>query len=142
MSRPRAPHLLRLTRVRFWTVAIALTVGSIGCDDHRAFLQPTPSLQIIAGNDQTGRVGEPVADPLVVRVDDESGVPVSGIVVVWTVQGGGSVDPDSVPTDSDGLAVVSRVLGPNAGEQTTTAAVSGLPGVDPVTFTTTAVAEE
>lgn len=144
MSRPRTPHPLHRHHARFWTVAILLTAGSIGCDDDPATPQPTPSeLEIIAGDGQTGRVGEAVPDPLVVRVlDDDSGTPVSGVVVVWTAQGGGSVSPESVPTDADGLAAAHRVLGPSARDQTTTAAVSELPGIPPATFTTTAVAED
>jgi len=144
MSRPRTPHLLRHSRARFWTVAILLTAGSIGCDDDPVTPPLTPSeLMKIAGDGQIGRVGESVPDPLVVRVlDDDSGTPVSGVVVVWTTQGGGSVSPQSVPTDADGLAAAHRVLGPTAGDQTTTAAVSELPGIPPATFTTTAVAED
>lgn len=144
MSRPRTPHLLRRARARFWTVAILLTAGSIGCDDDPVTPQPTPSeLRKIAGDGQAGRVGEAVPDPLVVRVlDDDSGTPVSGVVVVWTAQGGGGVSPESVPTDADGLAAAHRVLGPTAGDQTTTAAVGELPGIPPATFTTTAVAED
>ena len=61
--------------------------------------------------------------------------------MIWVAQGGGSVSPETVSTDPDGIAAVRRVLGPSPGDQTTTAAVSGLPGLQ-VTFTTTAVAED
>jgi hypothetical protein len=144
MSRARSPHLLRRPRSRFWTVAILLTAGSMACDDDPVTPLPRPStMEIVAGDGQAGRVGESVPDSLVVRVlDDDSGTPVSGVVVVWTAQGGGSVLPESVPTDADGLAAAHRVLGPTAGDQTTTAAVSDLPAIPPVTFTTTAVAED
>jgi hypothetical protein len=54
-------------------------------------------------------------------------------------QGGGNVDPEEVSTGSDGLAAVSRVLGPSAGDQTTIATVSGLQAA---TFTSRAVPEE
>ena len=127
---------------RFWTVAILLTAGSIGCDNDSVDPQSPPiELSIIAGDGQTGRVGEVVAEPLVVEVTDRSGTPVSGVLVLWAAQGGGSVDPESVSTDSDGHAVAFRLLGPGAGDQATTAAVSeGVGGVSPVTFTTTALA--
>ena len=127
-----------------WTVALLLTAGSIGCDNDNVDPQSPPiELRILAGDGQIGRVGEVVADPLVVGVTDRSGTPVPGVVVFWEAQGGGSVDPDSVSTDSDGHAVTFRLLGPDVGDHTTTAAVSeGVPDVSPVTFTTTALAED
>jgi hypothetical protein len=97
---------------------------------------------IVAGNAQTARVSELVCDPLIVSVVDESGNPVEGVTVFWTAQGGGSVDPETVVTDFDGRALAYRLLGPNAGDQTTTAAVGEAAGIPPVTFTTTAVAED
>jgi hypothetical protein len=61
-------------------------------------------------------------------LDDDSGIPVSGVGVLWAAQGGGSVSPETVSADSEGLASARRVLGPTAGDQTTTAVVSELPG--------------
>jgi hypothetical protein len=145
MSHPRSPHPLRRPSLDSWAVAVLLAASSLACgDDDPVTPQPTPSeIEKIAGDGQTGRVGEAVPDPLVVRVlDDDSGTPVSGVVVVWTAQGGGSVSPESVPTDADGLAAAHRVLGPTAGDQTTTAAVSELTGIPPETFTTRALVEE
>jgi hypothetical protein len=84
-------------------------------------------------------VSQVLPEPLVVRVLDDSAVPLEGVSVVWVVQGGGSVDPDTVVTDSEGFAAASRVLGPSAGDQTTTATVSGL---QPATFTSRALVGE
>jgi hypothetical protein len=144
MSPAYSPHPVHCHRPRCWAIAILLAASSLGCDDDDPVTpQPTPSeLQIVAGDAQNGRVGEPVPDPLVVRVLDDADRPVSGVLVVWTAQGGGSVLPESVPTDADGLAAAHLVLGPTAGDQATTAAVSELPGIPPVTFTTRALAEE
>jgi hypothetical protein len=94
---------------------------------------------MIAGNDQYGRVSQVLPEPLVVRVVDVDHAPVAGIGVVWVAHGGGSVDPERVRTDSEGHALALRLLGPTAGDQTTTATVSGL---ETVLFTTTAVAED
>jgi hypothetical protein len=72
-----------------------------------------------------------------VLVTDDEGNPVGGVSVSWNVQGGGSVSAATVSTGSNGRASVTRTLGPELGEQTTTASVSGLQG-SPVTFVSTA----
>jgi Bacterial Ig-like domain (group 1) len=143
MPRPRIPHLLRRSRSHFWTVVLLVT-SSLGCDDDDPITTlPTPStMEIITGDGQAGRVSQELPDPLVVRVLDASGVPVEGVSVAWAAQGGGSVDPETVPTDADGIAAARRVLGPTAGDQLTTATVSEAFGIPPATFTTRAVAED
>jgi Domain of unknown function (DUF1929)/Glyoxal oxidase N-terminus len=70
-------------------------------------------------------------------VEDESGNPLEGVTIQWTIGGGGSLNPLQLVTGTDGLASVERTLGGVAGEQTTTATVEGLP---PVVFTSTAEA--
>jgi hypothetical protein len=143
MPRLRTPHSLRRPRPHLCTVALLLAAGSFGCgSDDPVTPLPTPgAIVIIQGDEQVDRVSQELPDPLVVRVLDVSDVPVAGVSVVWAAQGGGSVSPETVATDADGIAAVRRVLGPSAGDQTTTAAVSGLPGLQ-VTFTTRAVAED
>ncbi len=61
------------------------------------------------------------------------------MTVRWSVQGGGSITPESVVTGDDGLAAAERVLGPTAGQQSAQAASDGLAG-SPVAFVHTAVA--
>jgi galactose oxidase len=90
-----------------------------------------------SGDGQNGIVGQPLANPLVVLVTDEAGDPVEGVSVQWDPQGAGTVSAETVETGSDGQASVERVLGPEPGEQTTTASVDGLEG-SPVTFLATA----
>ena len=54
-----------------------------------------------AGNGQTGVVGQPLAGPLVVQINDQSGNPMTGINVSFTVSaGGGSVSSTSGTTDA------------------------------------------
>jgi hypothetical protein len=143
MSLLPSRHSLRWPRPYFRTIAILLVTSSLGCDDDEPVPSLPPSeLEIISGDGQAGRVSQEIADPLVVRVLDESGVPVEGVIVAWAAQGGGSVDPGTVPTDADGIAAARRVLGPTAGDQLTTATVSEAFGISPVTFTTRAVAED
>lgn len=129
-------------RPHSWTVAILLAASGLSCGDDDPLEPPTPTtLEKLTGDEQTGLVSEALPDPLVVRVLDQTGRPIAGVSVTWMAQGGGSVSPETVPTDAAGLASAVRVLGETAGEQTTTAEVSGLEG-SPVTFTSTAVDED
>ncbi len=131
----------RCARPHSWTVAALLAASALSCGDDDPVDTSTPTtLEIVAGDGQNGVVSQALAEPLVVRVLDPSGVPVAGVTVTWAAQGGGSVSPDTVPTDSDGLASTQRFLGPTVGDQTTTAAVDGVEG-SPVTFTSRAVDE-
>lgn len=95
------------------------------------------ALTIVSGNAQTAPVKSALADSLVVKVTDVLGNPVSGVQVDWTVTGGGTVSPSSVPTDASGLAATERVLGTIAGPQGAQASSAGL---TPVAFTHTAIA--
>ena len=96
----------------------------------------TPS-QIVSqgGNGQTGFTGDPLPDPLSVRVTDSNGDPVSGVSVSWSVlSGGGTVSPASTTTGFDGIATTEFTLGPPEGEQQAQAHAGGLAG-SPVMFT-------
>jgi hypothetical protein len=129
-----------MTRLRQFSVAALaglLATVSLRCSGNT--LQPPTASAIAAdgGNGQSGPVGSTLAEPLVVLVTDGSGDPVGGVAVRWDVQNGGSVSPAEVETGSDGRASVERTLGTGAGEQMTTASVTGLQG-SPVTFTATA----
>jgi hypothetical protein len=128
----------RLRQIRLWTIAGVLAFASLRCDG--GGLPPTvaTNIQSVDGDGQSGRVEQPLANPLVVLVTDESGNAVPGVGVSWAAQGGGSVSSSTVETGSNGRASVTRILGPEVGEQTTTATVAGLQG-SPVTFIATAV---
>jgi hypothetical protein len=131
----------RYARPQSRTVALLLAASGLSCGGDDPVDVPTPStIQIIAGDGQVGRVSQDLPDPLVVRVLDQFDAPFASISVTWAAQGGGSVSPETVLTDSDGNASARRFLGPTEGEQTTTAAVDGVEG-SPVTFTSTAVDE-
>jgi adhesin/invasin len=99
----------------------------------------TAALDVTGGQGQTGAAGEPLADPLEVRVADAFGNPVAGGLVTWSPgEGSGSADPAASETDASGLARTSWTLGPDAGGQTLVAASDGVE--DGVTFTATAEA--
>jgi outer membrane autotransporter protein len=103
----------------------ATATGTIVNDDAR----PPSALRIISGNGQQGLLGQPLAQPLVVEVVDETGTPVAGVAVEWTVtRGQASI---TTATDVDGRArafVTPRSVGPI--DVRASAA-----NLDPVTFT-------
>ena len=94
-------------------------------------------LVLVDGDGQTAPVGTALADSLVVRAEDSFGNPVAGVTVDWTASDG-EIAPAQVVTGADGRAATRRILGSVAGEQTATAASTGLTG-SPVQFTHTAV---
>jgi hypothetical protein len=116
-----------------------LTAGSLHCNGDNVQPSTATDIELVSGDGQNGIVGQPLPNPLVVAVTDQAGNPVEGVSVHWDPQGAGTVSAENVQTGGDGRASVQRVLGPEPGEQTTTASVSGLEG-SPVTFLGTALA--
>ena len=113
-------------------------VGSPVTFSHTATAGSAARLEEVSGNGQSAVAGTPLANDLVVRLLDPSGNPVAGTAVAWVVgRGGGTVAPETGPTDEQGIAATRWTLGPQVGAQTVTAVVSGV-GV--VEFTGTAVA--
>ncbi len=127
---------MNFRRTAAWITTLAVAAGSLTCSSDISDPDPEPaSLTKSGGDEQVGLINEPLADSLVVTVEDERGQPLPGIIVSWSVGGGGSVDQAQVTTGDDGKAAVERTLGDNAGVVTTTAAVTDLPAV---VFTSTA----
>jgi hypothetical protein len=91
----------------------------------------------VAGNGQSGGVGEELDEPLVVRLVDQEGNGIPAQAVTWVVGvGGGSAASTTTLTDEDGEARTRWTLGPSPGTNTINAVVSGV-GI--VAFTATAV---
>ncbi len=98
----------------------------------------TPAkLQLVSGDAQTAPAGAPLSSPLVVKATDAQGNPVAGIVLSWSVTGGGTANPVTATTGADGTASTQRTLGPVAGPQSTVANAGDIPG-SPITFAATA----
>ncbi len=92
----------------------------------------------ISGDGQTGPIGATLAQPLVIQVVDQNGVPVEGELIVWQVSaGGGSVSPSQTTTDANGRASTSLRLGTTIGPNTVRATLGQLV---PVIFTASATA--
>lgn len=91
---------------------------------------------MVQGDEQVGRPGAPLDDPLIVRVTDAEGTPVTGQSVTWSVNaGGGAIDPVTSVSNAEGLAFAEWILGPAPGLNVVEAQV-GDSAV--VTFTATA----
>ncbi len=134
------------TRLRFTTEAGWVTVhaeapGVSEAVDFHEYAEPGPPVAIekYTGDNQTGRAGDPLPDPFVVKVKDEYGNGVPNVNVTFQVMtGGGTLNPASQPvkTDSSGLASVTYTLGYDSETQTVQATAEGVNGT--VTFTATA----
>lgn len=97
---------MRFSRRRELALLFALPVATLSCSGSGTEpKRPVAAVEIVAGNDQTGTVGAELRSPVVVRVLDANGAPVSGQIVDFRVtSGGGSVVADTSTTNADGLA--------------------------------------
>lgn len=138
---------------RAWLLSVTL-LGGVGCADragptevpasNSALTPPVPNTptpapppgtgarpSIASGNVQSVRAGQPLPQPLTVRVMDVRLLPVAGANVVWQVTaGGGTLGQAATVTDADGYASNSFVVGPVAATNSVRAAV----GAQAVTF--------
>ena len=122
--------------MRVWTRSVLfLFMPAAGCGGNDLTL-PGPgdpaALTIVAGDGQRGPLGEPLIDPLVVRLVDTEGLPVEGRPVAFRFTDDvpdATIDPASAPTDADGHAAVRARLGSRAGSQGIEALVP-VPGED------------
>ena len=94
------------------------------------------ALEVVSGDGQSAQVGNALANPLVVQVNDQNGDAFAGATVSFTTTGG-TLSTASATTGANGQASTSLTLPNTAGEYTVTASVSGLTDV---TFTATASA--
>ena len=121
-------QLVRFGRTGAVIAALALLVQCGGSD----LLLPSESspatITKLGGDEQTGSVGAPLPDSVIVRIVDQRGTPVATQRVVFTAgpdAQGAIVRPEAATTDSDGVAQAEWVLGPAAGGQSITASVEG-----------------
>ncbi len=104
-----------------------------------AHIQGATQIAVNGGSGQSDTVLATLATPISAIVKDEHNNPVPGVIVIWTVSGGGQVSQATDTTDGAGITSVSRTLGSAAGTQTTVATVTGLFG-SPMTVTSGATA--
>jgi PKD domain-containing protein/Big-like domain-containing protein len=98
-------------------------------------------IDILWGDNQSARVGEPLPDSVVVRVTDTQSRPVAGVDVIFEFTTGGSAaNPGTSTTDADGTTWSRLVLGTIPGEVTGKAKVTVDAGITPVEVPITAIA--
>jgi len=90
-----------------------IKVTANGCK----LITPT-KIEIVSGNNQTGKLGKALAEPIKVIVKDTLNNPISGIKVTFTANNDGSVSLAQVFTESDGTASVNWTLGATDEKQT------------------------
>lgn len=101
-------------------VTALLLVTAAGCGD---LLQEPDTgiatmitLTRVSGDDQTGATGQPLPQPLRVRLSHLQGGTMEKLAVEWVVvSGSGRVEPRYSFTDADGIAEATWILGPEAG---------------------------
>ncbi|HUG74074.1 MAG TPA: carboxypeptidase regulatory-like domain-containing protein [Acidimicrobiia bacterium] len=112
------------------------------------YLETAPASRVVAisGNGQSAVIGAPLPEPLVVEVRGVTGLPVSGIPVVFKVRGtNGHLDDGTrlvaVTSDAAGRASASFTLGTRVGVGNQVVQASTV-GFAPAVFTATALAAE
>lgn len=99
-------------------------------------------LSRVSGDGQAGQQDMMLAQPLVVRVTDAAGNPISGVAVQFVVTaGGGSTDPVNAATDAAGLARTRWTPGSVSSAQTLDVSSSSLSG-SPVRFSASVILTE
>ncbi|HTK57297.1 MAG TPA: hypothetical protein VL295_10730 [Gemmatimonadales bacterium] len=103
--------------------------------DLRAVGGPPAAMQATQGQDAAANAGAALS--LGVKVTDGFGNGVAGTPVAWSiVSGAGTISTDTTLTDVNGVATISRTLGPGAGGQFVRAI--GVAGADTFLFHNTA----
>lgn len=101
---------------------------------------PADSLVKVSGDNQFATADSPVAQPLVVRVADRFGNPVSGHAVAWSASGDASVNPPNTTTGANGETSTQLTLGSTPGIPYTVQATAAVVTTgSPATFTGTAL---
>jgi hypothetical protein len=130
---------------------IALVSAAAACSGGDDLLLPgsaePASVALVQGDQQNGRVGEALPQPLVAAVTDANGRPVQGATVLFVLSDpppGASVSPDTAMTGADGNATASVVLGTRPGAQSGTVEALNADGamVAQAGFTLTALSED
>jgi hypothetical protein len=119
------------------TVTIHATAGSASGQAAITVAQAAKALVEVSGDQQSGTAGLALSAPLVVQANDSTGHPVQGVSVTFAAANGGSVNPTSAPTGTNGQVQTTWTLGGASGQQSATATANGLSG-SPVSFSANA----
>lgn len=114
-----------ITPARFVVASFLLVAACGGGDGGTSGTRTPTSLEVTAGNGQTGPVGAPLTTPVRVKASDSRGA-IAGVSLHAVAQSG-FVTPQNPTTNADGVADISWTLGGAIGPQTLTISVTGGP---------------
>jgi hypothetical protein len=124
------------------SLGLAMQLGLAGCGGNDLLLPSSgepAKIEVLRGNGQTATVGQPLGEPVVVKVTDPGNRPVEGAEVVFVIPAGAQIAPnDTVLTNADGEATVSLTLSTVSGAQDVQARAT--PVVPSLSLTTTITA--
>lgn len=120
------------------TATVAGAVGSPVTYTATAVPDAPAALQMVSGDDQIAQFSTLYQRPLVVKVADQHGNGVAGIMTHWSHTGPAVRTNDSLPTDLLGIASQVMTAGASPGDVLVTATSEGLAG-SPRIFSSTVV---
>lgn len=124
MHLPTTIFSRRIPSARLAPLLLAAAISA--CSSNNSGTGGTPvRLTLITGGAISAVVGSAIG-PIVVRVTDIDTIPVQGVLVTFTVNGGATLSVTSVATDAQGQALTSVTLGHTVGVVTVTAAATGV----------------
>jgi large repetitive protein len=130
--------------------AILASLLLAGCNAGDGLLLPgdgvPAAVRVVRGNDQSGRVGDTLADPLVARVTDSQGRVLQGVDVAFEFTDAGpgaDIEPATATTNASGEADARVRLGTRMGPQVGQVRVMAAEGADEpkASFTVRALSE-
>lgn len=117
---------------------VAAALGACSSNNNSGGGGAPVRIALIVGGDVSATVGTAIG-PIVVRVTDVDTLPVEGVTVTFTVNGGATLSATSVTTDARGEALTSVTLSHNVGPVTVTANAAGV--ATGLTFQETGIAD-
>lgn len=116
----------KVTAVGAGTSDVTATAGGVSGRATVTVAQVATKVEAASGAQQTGSVGQPLPQQIVVRVRDRLDNAVQGAAVTFTVQpNGGTVTPSSGNTGADGQLTATWTLGSTTGNFQVSATVAG-----------------
>ena len=118
--------LLRTSLAQLLAAAALIACGETGPSEQL----PPAAVTNVTGAPLSGAAGAPLAERVVILVEDADGNPLPGVPVVFSVSAAGaSVDPANAITDDRGEARTRWTLGRTPGQQTLTVTAAGTTSV-------------
>lgn len=116
-----------IVRLGRWTLVVTAAAACGGGEDPPTGPPAPTSITLTSGGNQSGQVGQALAQPLVIRVAIGNQPAVGTTVTLLVTAGGGALSRSTATTDANGVVSVIWTLGGVVGPQTATASAGNLP---------------